>query len=192
MKRKSRITRRTSGPASEPAMCSSRPDGVTKVIEPNTQLRAMARSPAQNAAGAPFSSGSRRKARRSQASAASEGPNEGLWARLMFASPEMLTAKTYHEQRHRREPAEFQRDGRRAADLRLVKPSGARHLAGDPIFGTRPHMTTPNALIEIKTGAGPVVRIGNAERLSIIAGPCQLESRQHALETAHALKEMAR
>jgi 2-dehydro-3-deoxyphosphooctonate aldolase (KDO 8-P synthase) len=35
------------------------------------------------------------------------------------------------------------------------------------------------------------VRIGNAERLSVIAGPCQLESRQHALETAHALKEIA-
>jgi 2-dehydro-3-deoxyphosphooctonate aldolase (KDO 8-P synthase) len=25
----------------------------------------------------------------------------------------------------------------------------------------------------------------------MIAGPCQLESRQHALETAHALKEIA-
>ncbi|MDH4386824.1 MAG: 3-deoxy-8-phosphooctulonate synthase [Caulobacter sp.] len=35
------------------------------------------------------------------------------------------------------------------------------------------------------------MRIGNAERLSIIAGPCQMESRQHALETAHALKEIA-
>ena len=33
--------------------------------------------------------------------------------------------------------------------------------------------------------------MGNAEKLSIIAGPCQLESRQHALETAHALKEIA-
>jgi 2-dehydro-3-deoxyphosphooctonate aldolase (KDO 8-P synthase) len=53
-------------------------------------------------------------------------------------------------------------------------------------------MTQPNAVIEIKPANGPVVRIGNAERLSIIAGPCQLESRQHALETAHALKEMAR
>ncbi len=52
-------------------------------------------------------------------------------------------------------------------------------------------MTEPNAVIEITTANGPKVRIGNAERLSIIAGPCQLESRQHALETAHALKEMA-
>ena len=35
------------------------------------------------------------------------------------------------------------------------------------------------------------MRIGNRERLTIIAGPCQLESRQHALETAHALREIA-
>ncbi|CAH1665211.1 3-deoxy-8-phosphooctulonate synthase [Chelatococcus asaccharovorans] len=35
------------------------------------------------------------------------------------------------------------------------------------------------------------VLIGNALPLAVIAGPCQLESRQHALETAHALKEIA-
>ncbi|CAH1658291.1 2-dehydro-3-deoxyphosphooctonate aldolase [Hyphomicrobiales bacterium] len=35
------------------------------------------------------------------------------------------------------------------------------------------------------------VRIGNALPLAVIAGPCQMESRQHALETAHALKEIA-
>ncbi len=52
-------------------------------------------------------------------------------------------------------------------------------------------MTQPNAVIEISTGSGPTVRIGNAERLALIAGPCQLESRQHALETAHMLKEIA-
>jgi 2-dehydro-3-deoxyphosphooctonate aldolase (KDO 8-P synthase) len=49
----------------------------------------------------------------------------------------------------------------------------------------------PNSIIEVATGHGPVVRIGNALKLSIIAGPCQMESRQHALETAHALKEAA-
>ena len=49
----------------------------------------------------------------------------------------------------------------------------------------------PNNVIEIATGHGPVVRIGNALRLSVIAGPCQMESRAHALETAHALKEIA-
>jgi 2-dehydro-3-deoxyphosphooctonate aldolase (KDO 8-P synthase) len=49
---------------------------------------------------------------------------------------------------------------------------------------------SPNAVVEVKTPAGKAVRIGNAERLTIIAGPCQMESRQHALETAHALKEI--
>jgi 2-dehydro-3-deoxyphosphooctonate aldolase (KDO 8-P synthase) len=49
----------------------------------------------------------------------------------------------------------------------------------------------PNALVEVAAPGGAVVRIGNREPLSIIAGPCQMESRQHALETALALKEMA-
>lgn len=55
----------------------------------------------------------------------------------------------------------------------------------------QPQAVAPNAVVEIKTPNGAPVRIGNGERLSIIAGPCQMESRQHALETAHALKEMA-
>ena len=50
-------------------------------------------------------------------------------------------------------------------------------------------MTAPNAKIEINT-ARPVT-IGGGEKLSFIAGPCQMESRQHALETAAALKEIA-
>ena len=52
-------------------------------------------------------------------------------------------------------------------------------------------MTQPNAVVEINTPAGPPVRVGNALKLAVIAGPCQLESRQHALETAHALREIA-
>ena len=52
-------------------------------------------------------------------------------------------------------------------------------------------MTTPNGVIVLETAGGPSVRIGNAERLTVIAGPCQMESRQHALETAHALREIA-
>lgn len=55
----------------------------------------------------------------------------------------------------------------------------------------QPKAVAPNAVVEIKTPNGAPVRIGNGETLSIIAGPCQMESRQHALETAHALKEMA-
>jgi 2-dehydro-3-deoxyphosphooctonate aldolase (KDO 8-P synthase) len=52
-------------------------------------------------------------------------------------------------------------------------------------------VTQPNAVIEIRAPSGPPVRIGNAEKLSLIAGPCQMESRAHALETAQALKETA-
>jgi 2-dehydro-3-deoxyphosphooctonate aldolase (KDO 8-P synthase) len=55
----------------------------------------------------------------------------------------------------------------------------------------QPQAVAPNAVVEIKTATGAPVRIGNGEKLSIIAGPCQMESRQHALETAHALKEIA-
>ena len=49
----------------------------------------------------------------------------------------------------------------------------------------------PNPIVEVKTASGAPVRIGNALRLSVIAGPCQMESRAHALETAQALKEIA-
>jgi len=56
---------------------------------------------------------------------------------------------------------------------------------------SQPQAVAPNAVVEVKTPNGRPVRIGNNEKLSIIAGPCQMESRQHALETAHALKEMA-
>ena len=49
---------------------------------------------------------------------------------------------------------------------------------------------TPNAVVEMRT-ASKTVRFGNGERLAFIAGPCQMESRQHALETAHALKEVS-
>jgi 2-dehydro-3-deoxyphosphooctonate aldolase (KDO 8-P synthase) len=52
-------------------------------------------------------------------------------------------------------------------------------------------MTTPNAIVEIEAPNGGAVRIGNALKLSVIAGPCQLESRQHALECAHILKDIA-
>lgn len=44
----------------------------------------------------------------------------------------------------------------------------------------------PNA--EVTVGG---VRFGNALPLALIAGPCQLESRAHALEMASALKEIA-
>ena len=52
-------------------------------------------------------------------------------------------------------------------------------------------MTSPNAIVEISAPNGGLVRIGNALKLSVIAGPCAMESRQHALECAHMLKEIS-
>jgi 2-dehydro-3-deoxyphosphooctonate aldolase (KDO 8-P synthase) len=52
-------------------------------------------------------------------------------------------------------------------------------------------LSSLNAVVELSPPSGRSVRIGNRERLVIIAGPCQLESRQHALETASALREIA-
>jgi 2-dehydro-3-deoxyphosphooctonate aldolase (KDO 8-P synthase) len=48
-------------------------------------------------------------------------------------------------------------------------------------------MTTPNSVVKVGS-----VEVGNKKPLSIIAGPCALESRDHALEMATALKEVAR
>jgi 2-dehydro-3-deoxyphosphooctonate aldolase (KDO 8-P synthase) len=44
----------------------------------------------------------------------------------------------------------------------------------------------PHAVVKVGN-----VEIGNAKKLSLIAGPCQLESRAHAFEMAAALKEIA-
>lgn len=48
---------------------------------------------------------------------------------------------------------------------------------------------TANSVIEIKAPSGNVV-FSNKGALSIIAGPCQMESREHAYEMAGSLKEM--
>jgi 2-dehydro-3-deoxyphosphooctonate aldolase (KDO 8-P synthase) len=45
----------------------------------------------------------------------------------------------------------------------------------------------PNSIVTVGN-----VRFGNVLPLALIAGPCQLESRAHALEMASALKEIAR
>ncbi|MBU6298434.1 MAG: 3-deoxy-8-phosphooctulonate synthase [Alphaproteobacteria bacterium] len=45
---------------------------------------------------------------------------------------------------------------------------------------------SPNATVKVGS-----VEVGNAKKLAIIAGPCQLESRAHAFEMAAALKEIA-
>jgi 2-dehydro-3-deoxyphosphooctonate aldolase (KDO 8-P synthase) len=49
----------------------------------------------------------------------------------------------------------------------------------------------PNAIVEVGVAGGKTVRIGNHLPLAIIAGPCAMESRNHALETAQALKEIS-
>src|SRR5579862_8951006 len=51
-------------------------------------------------------------------------------------------------------------------------------------------------ILDIKQSANPIVAIGQVKfgndlPLALIAGPCQLESRAHALEVASALKEIA-
>ena len=53
-----------------------------------------------------------------------------------------------------------------------------------------PPVNRPNAVIELSQGLSRPVVIGGGGRIVFIAGPCQLESRQHALEMAHALKEI--
>jgi 2-dehydro-3-deoxyphosphooctonate aldolase (KDO 8-P synthase) len=49
----------------------------------------------------------------------------------------------------------------------------------------------PNAVVEIPLPRGGVLEMGNEKPLTIIAGPCQLESREHGLEVSMALKEIA-
>ena len=48
-----------------------------------------------------------------------------------------------------------------------------------------PLQNRPEAVVEVGS-----VRIGNALPIVLIAGPCQMESRDHAIEVASALKEM--
>ena len=49
-------------------------------------------------------------------------------------------------------------------------------------------MSAPAAARVVRIGG---IEVGNRLPLAFISGPCQIESRAHALETAHALREMA-
>jgi 2-dehydro-3-deoxyphosphooctonate aldolase (KDO 8-P synthase) len=75
----------------------------------------------------------------------------------------------------------------------LAPRARPRHFYGpqQPLDVWTDLVTQPNAVVAVTPPNGGAVRIGNAERLSVIAGPCQLESRQHALETAEILKGIA-
>lgn len=48
---------------------------------------------------------------------------------------------------------------------------------------------TANAIVTVGADLARPVRFGNSLPLALIAGPCQMESRDHALEVALALKE---
>jgi 2-dehydro-3-deoxyphosphooctonate aldolase (KDO 8-P synthase) len=61
----------------------------------------------------------------------------------------------------------------------------------DDVNAQTPTAVQPNSVVEVQAPKGRAVRIGNKLKLSVLAGPCQMESRQHALETAHMLKEIA-
>src|SRR5215813_2846164 len=69
------------------------------------------------------------------------------------------------------------------------RPRGLMHwlgLTGNGRAGQGRAMSAPNPIVTIGS-----VRFGNALPLALIAGPCALESRQHAMEIATALKEIA-
>src|SRR2546421_8082647 len=62
-----------------------------------------------------------------------------------------------------------------------------RRLTGGPSAAQGPAMSgQPNPIVTVGS-----VRFANALPLALIAGPCALESRAHALEMASALKEIA-
>lgn len=54
-----------------------------------------------------------------------------------------------------------------------------------------PTAAAPNPIVELAVKGGRAVRVGQALPLVFIAGPCQMESRAHALEVAQALREIA-
>ena len=52
-------------------------------------------------------------------------------------------------------------------------------------------MSQVNSVISVARPDAAPIEIGNNRKLTMIAGPCQLESRQHALEVSSQLKEIA-
>lgn len=49
-----------------------------------------------------------------------------------------------------------------------------------------------NKIVSLQAPSGKALSIGNDRKLTILAGPCQLESRQQALEMSAALAELSR
>ena len=52
-------------------------------------------------------------------------------------------------------------------------------------------MTKGNATISMPSPNGTIYEIGNDKPLTILAGPCAMESRDHALMTAERLKTIS-
>lgn len=52
-------------------------------------------------------------------------------------------------------------------------------------------MSQPNSVVSIPRPGRDPIEIGNDRKLTLIAGPCQLESRQHGLEVSAQLREIA-
>src|SRR6185436_8292873 len=77
-----------------------------------------------------------------------------------------------------------------AMDARIIPPRRRTlmdWLTGAPWAGQGPAMSgQPSPVVSVGS-----VRFGNRLPLTLIAGPCALESRAHALEMASALKEIA-
>lgn len=52
-------------------------------------------------------------------------------------------------------------------------------------------MSAQNSVISVPRPGRAPIEIGNDRKLTIIAGPCQLESREHALEVSQRLREIS-
>jgi 2-dehydro-3-deoxyphosphooctonate aldolase (KDO 8-P synthase) len=52
-------------------------------------------------------------------------------------------------------------------------------------------VSQPNSVISVPRPGRDPIQIGNDKKLTLIAGPCQLESREHGLEVSAQLKEIA-
>jgi 2-dehydro-3-deoxyphosphooctonate aldolase (KDO 8-P synthase) len=53
------------------------------------------------------------------------------------------------------------------------------------------HLSQPNSVVSVPRPDAAPIEIANHLKLTMIAGPCQLESRQHGLEVSAQLKEIA-
>jgi 2-dehydro-3-deoxyphosphooctonate aldolase (KDO 8-P synthase) len=51
-------------------------------------------------------------------------------------------------------------------------------------------MTAPASVVSIPRSKGAPVEIGNSKPLAFLCGPCAMESREHALETAEFLRDL--